>query len=206
MRPRVVLGILAAGCALVLGLVVSKMTMPKPTASAPAPAPAAPPAPVTVPPPAPVAVAPPVPLVATNQNTNATAMTAEQHDEYVQKRANELLGIAMYNDYAKHQEIIREMTNSDPDIRKAAVAAVVQTSDRQLIPEIQQIADSTDDPDYKDALEKAIAFMKLPTLTEMMQKAKADRAAGIATPQSPFPPPAQTDPGIPPATPTTPGP
>jgi hypothetical protein len=173
MRPKVVLGILAIACALVLGLVVSKVSIPKPPA--PAPAPAAQTAPMAAPAPAPVVVTPPVP-VATNQNTNA--MSAEEHAEYVQKRANDLMGIAMLNDYTAHQEIIREMTNSDPAIRKAALAAVVQTSDRQLIPEIQQIADNTDDPDYKEALQKAIDFMKLPTLTEMMQKAKAQQNGG----------------------------
>ena len=179
MRPKFVLGILAVACAVILGLLISKMTSPQQHAAAPAPAPPPAPtaqaAPVAPPAPAPVVVAPPV-LAVTNQNTNA--MDAEQHDEYVQKRANDLMGIAMLNDYNAHQEIIREMTNSDPAIRKAALQAVVQTSDRKLIPEIQQIADTTDDPAYKAGLQQAIDFMKLPTLTEMMQKAKANQNGG----------------------------
>ena len=90
---------------------------------------------------------------------------------------------AMLDDSASHEEIVRELTNPDAAIRRAALAAVQQTQDRSLIPEIQQIADATDDPDYKQALQGAIDFLKLPTFTEVMQQQKAQQN-GAANPSS----------------------
>ena len=185
MRPKVVLGIflLAAGI-LALGLFLSKTSHPQPIAVAPA-APAPEPAPPT---PAPVAVSAPAPVAApavvASADTNDVAEAKEKHAKYVKKRYDELMAMAMLNDYASHQPIIQDLTNSDVAIRKAALDAVQQTQDRALIPEIQQIADATEDPNYKQSLEDAIDFMKEPTLTEMIQQGKARQNAGISSSQS----------------------
>ena len=111
--------------------------------------------------------APTIPAVVTNTDTNAIALAKEQHAEFVKKRGDELMAMAMLDDTASHQPIIEDLTNSDRAIRKVALEAVQQTQDRALIPQMQQIADTTDDEDYKQALNDAIDYMKLPTLTEM---------------------------------------
>ncbi len=181
MRPKVVLVIfLVAACVLALVVVLPKTTHiqpPAPTPAAPAPEADLKPAPVPAPPPVAV-VAPAVPAAVSNTDTNAIALAKEQHAEFVKKRADELMAMAMLDDTASHQPIIEDLTNSDRAIRKVALEAVQQTQDRALIPQMQQIADNTQDDDYKQALEDAIAYMKLPTLTEVMKAQKAQQNSG----------------------------
>jgi hypothetical protein len=197
MRPKFVFAAaLAALAAFAVAMVLEHHFKPVPSApvvsAAPATAPEADlkPTPVPAPPPMPVAASAPV---VTNVDTNAIALAKEQHAEFVKKRGDELMAMAMLDDTASHQPIIEDLTNSDRAIRKVALEAVQQTQDRALIPQMQQIADTTDDEDYKQALDDAIAYMKLPTLTEVMKAQKAQQNSG-GNSTTPATPPAQ-DPG-----------
>jgi hypothetical protein len=184
----------------VLALVVllPKKTNIPPATPPPAsiPAPEADLKPIPVPVPTPVATVP-VTAAVTNVDTNTLALAKEKHAEYVEKRRDELMAAAMFNDTASHQVIIQELTNSDHAIRKVALEAVQQTQDRALIPQMQQIADTTEDEDYKQALNDAIAYMKLPTLTEIMQQQKAAQQNG-GNQATPSEQPSEPGAGIPP--------
>ena len=199
MRPKFVFAVaLAAVAAFAVTMFLEQHFKPAPSApvASTAPAPEADLKPVPVPAPPPVATlsAQAVVAVATNTDTNAIALVKEQHTEFVKKRADELMAMAMLDDTASHQPIIQELTNSDRAIRKVALEAVQQTQDRTLIPQMQQIADTTDDEDYKQALDDAIAYMKLPTLTEVMQQQKAQKNGGGNSTTPANPPPAQGQP------------
>ncbi len=177
MRPKVVLAILlmAAGV-LAIALVLSKVFRPQPAV---APAPAAithsNSSPVTLAP-EPAVVIAPAPVTITNRNTNA--MARQDHEEYVRNRYEELMDLARQNDPAATRQIVDELKNPDRAIRKAALDALEQANDRSVVPQMQQIADQTDDPDDKQAIQDAIDFINLPSLTEVRQQQKAQMASG----------------------------
>ena len=207
MRPKVVLGIfLVAACVVAFVVLLPKKAhapaATPPPASAPAPEADLKPIPVPAPPQVAVTLTATAPPVVTTTDTNAAALKKEQHAEYIKNRADQLMAMAMLKDTASHQPIIEDLTNSDRAIRKVALEAVQQTQDRALIPQMQQIADTTDDEDYKQALDDAIAYMKLPTLTEVMQQAKAQQQNGTVNPSTQQqPPPPGHNHGAPPSPP-----
>lgn len=101
---------------------------------------------------------------------------------YVQQRIQELQDLAMENDSASLKAIISELANPDPEIRKAALEATIQFSSRDAIPGLQQAAARTTDAKEKAAIEEAIEFLKLPSLTEVMQ----EQGRKQATPTQPL--------------------
>jgi flagellar motor component MotA len=177
MRPKVVLAILlmAAGV-LAVAVMLSKVFRPQP-AVAPAQAAIAQSnsSPVTLAP-EPAVVIAPAPTTITNRDTNAIAR--QNHEEYVRNRYEELMDLARQNDPAATRQIVDELKNPDRAIRKAALDALEQANDRSVVPQMQQIADQTDDPEDKQAIQDAIDFINLPSLTEVRQQQKAQMASG----------------------------
>jgi len=118
-------------------------------------------------------------LTATNTNTNAVM----SREERIQKRADEFMVLASLNDPKAHQKIVDALYDSDRAIRKTALDALEQANDRSVIPDMQKVADQTDDRDDKQAIEDAIEFIKLPSLTEYRNARKAAKAAaGVQSP------------------------
>jgi hypothetical protein len=197
MRPKIVFAILliAAGV-IAVAVMLPKVFNPQPVA-APAQVTAPPSNPVPAFKPAVVISTPPVavanvdatpPAAVTNEDTNAVS----DHEEYVSKRSDELMELAEQTSPEAHQQIVNELTNSDVGIRKAALDALEQANDRSVVPQMQQIANQTDDADYKQAIEDAIDFINLPSLSEVMKERKAQKAAsGNQSPQTPSPAPGQ---------------
>ncbi len=187
MRPKVVLAILlmAAGV-LAVAVMLSKVFRPQPAV---APAPVAithsNSSPVT-PGPEPAVEIAPAPITITNRDTNAIAR--QDHEEQVRNRAEELMDLARQDSPAATQQIVDELKNPDKAIRRAALDALEQANDRSVIPQMQQIADQTDDPDDKQAIQDAMDFINLPSLTEVLQQQKAQKMASGNPPQSPPPP------------------
>src|ERR1051325_4278405 len=54
----------------------------------------------------------------------------QQHKAYVESRTDELMDLAMTDDPASLDTILSELTNRDPDIRKAALQASIQFGSR----------------------------------------------------------------------------
>ena len=195
MRPKVVLAILLMGAAvLVIAIMLSNVFHPQPViapaqvAIAPSnPAPAAPA-------PEPVDEVAPVPITVTNHDTNAMAGQKVDREEYVRNRHEELLDLARDGSPAAYQQILGELKNPDRAIRKAALDALEQANDRSFVPQMQQIADQTDDPDDKQAIQDAIDFINLPSLTEVLQQQKAQKMASGNQPQSQTPRPSPPHP------------
>jgi hypothetical protein len=102
-----------------------------------------------------------VPAAATVTNDPAA------HAKYVHKRIEELNDLAMNNDTDSRDAILSELeTNSDKQIRSAALEAAIQFDDRSVVPRLQQIAAETQDPQEKSDIEAAIDYINLPSLTE----------------------------------------
>jgi hypothetical protein len=109
--------------------------------------------------------------------TNSPTGVETTHEEYVAARVAELGDLAMEDDAASLETILSELTNRDPEIRKAAREAAVQFGSRDAIPKLADVALQTDDAHEKAALTDAVEFLKLPTLTEFQAQARADGAA-----------------------------
>jgi HEAT repeat protein len=104
----------------------------------------------------------------------------EKQRAYVEARSSELMGLAMNDDSDSLHTILSELTNREPEIRKAAVQAAVQFGSRDAIPALMDAALQTDDPHEKAAIADAIEFLKLPSLTEVMEEKKNATAADAA--------------------------
>jgi hypothetical protein len=108
----------------------------------------------------------------------AMAVSPEtKHQEYVRKRIAQLEDLAYEDDTASLETILSELTNRDPEIRKAALEATIQFGSRDAIPRLADAAVQTEDPEEKTALNEAIEFLKLPSLTEVLAQQKANQTA-----------------------------
>ncbi len=109
-------------------------------------------------------------MVATNAvaGTNALLEIEIAHQKEIHRAIDHLISLQMNSDAASLAAILAGMTNAEPQIRKAALNAVIQFNDRSAIPELQKIADATADPFEKVDILKAIDYIKLPSFTEMM--------------------------------------
>jgi hypothetical protein len=114
----------------------------------------------------------PTPAVAPPKNSpqsvaQPTNSTEDAHQAYVEKRTAELMDMAMTDERANLDSILSELSNRDPEIRKAALEATIQFGSRDAIPKMADAASQTDDPNEKAAIADAIEFLKLPSLTEI---------------------------------------
>jgi len=123
----------------------------------------------------------------------ADTNTAVAHAEYVRQRIEELDALAMNDDVQSRDTILSELKNNpDKVIRAAALEAAIQFGDRSVVPQMQEIAAQTDDPDEKKNILDAIDYINEPSLTEYTA-AHPDSAPPIV----PGPPPADTPPADP---------
>ena len=109
-------------------------------------------------------------VVATNAvaGTNALSEKEIAHQKEIHRVIEQFVSLQMNSDAASLATILAGMTNAEPQIRKAALNAVIQFNDRSAIPELQKIADATSDPFEKVDILKAIDYIKLPSFTEYM--------------------------------------
>src|SRR2546429_8368345 len=103
----------------------------------------------------------------TQPGIQPAASPEEEHKTYVEQRSAQLMDLAMTDDRSSLDSILSELTNRDPEIRKAALDAAIQFGSRDAIPKLADAASQTDDPNEKTAITDAIEFLKLPSLTEI---------------------------------------
>jgi len=138
---------------------------------------------------------------AIKSETQAPPSSEGGHNAYVEQRSSQLMDLAMNDDRASLDSILSELTNRDPEIRKAALEATIQFGSRDAIPKLADAASQTDDPNEKTALNDAIEFLKLPSLTEITAAhaakpegqtvAKTTHKGGLARPVPAVPQPNQ---------------
>jgi hypothetical protein len=87
------------------------------------------------------------------------------YEVYVANRITELENLGMTGNPNSLAGIESEFDNRDPRIQKAAVAAAVQFGSPDAIPALQDAYRHLDDPAQKVNIQKAIDFLKLPSLS-----------------------------------------
>jgi len=163
MRPKIVILILLAGLAGVTGILLIKHQVAPPEAAAPiAMAETKPPAPQTaptitnVPPPAPVPV-----TAAPATNT----LTPEQRQAAIDAETDRLQEWSMDNDPASLSNILADLTNSEKEIRDAAIEAAKQFGSTNAIPTLKAVAANTTDTEEQIDLLEAANFLSLPSIS-----------------------------------------
>jgi type IV secretory pathway VirB10-like protein len=163
MRPKIVILILVAGLAGVTGILLIKHRVSPPPAAAPIAItetkPAAPqtaPTITSVPPtaPAPLAAAP-------------VAMTPEQRQAAIDAETDHLQQWSMNDDPESLSNILADLTNSEKDVRKAAIEAAEQFGSTNAIPILKNLAANDGDPEEKAALLEAAHFLSLPSIFDV---------------------------------------
>ncbi len=84
----------------------------------------------------------------------------------------------MQDDPLSLKEIVSELANPNAQIRKAALDATIQFGSRDAIPDLTIAADRSMDAEEKKAILDAIEFLKLPSLTEVLQQRKLSNPNG----------------------------
>jgi len=104
-------------------------------------------------------------------------LNAPDHADYVQERKAELLDLTSSRDPSALPAILSELNNQDPDIRQAALSAVVQVGNKDAIPALQNQVAWAEDPREKVAIQDAIDFLRLPPADQIKNEAVAAQAA-----------------------------
>ena len=123
---------------------------------------------------------------AASHGSNAPVPAQEQED-YVQARIEKLNELEARYDQESLQAILGELTNSNREIRAAAIESTIQFQSRDAIPVLKNLAARTRDSEEKKALLDAAEFLALPTFTEIRSQ---NTGLNILEQQSPDPGPA----------------
>ena len=118
-------------------------------------------------------------VAATNQkpdSNNSTAPTIKAVS--VEDRIAELEGLGTRSDPASFQTIVVELSDSKPEIRKAAREAIVQFGNRDAIPILKELVSKTEDAREKVELLDAAEFLSLPSLSEVRQQQRTNSRSG----------------------------
>jgi hypothetical protein len=97
------------------------------------------------------------------------------------KRAAELRYLAITGDTSSLDTILTELPNPDPEIRRAALAAVVEFGDRSAMPALEEALDVNSDPQEKAGIQKAIEYLQLPSFDERDSAGSAALPAGASS-------------------------
>jgi hypothetical protein len=123
---------------------------------------------------------------AASHGSNAP-VPAQEPEDYVQARIEKLNELEARYDQESLQAILGELTNSNREIRAAAVESTIQFQSRDAIPVLKNLATRTRDSEEKKALLDAAEFLALPTFTEIRSQ---NAGLNIIEQQSPEPAPA----------------
>jgi HEAT repeat protein len=119
--------------------------------------------------------APPQPRAAADPTVGAETNVAA--------RVAALRNLAYDNDPASLAAILAELANPSLEIRQAALDAAVQFGNREAIPKLEEAAARTTDRQEKKEILDAIAFLKLPSLTEVLERERqAARSPALPAP------------------------
>jgi hypothetical protein len=197
MRPKIVIMVLLAGLAGCVGIFLLKhLTSPSPSASATIASqnvgPVVPPITSNAAPVIPVVTLANAPVVKTVSRVAAdTNVLAEEHKAYVEAEIDKLNDLEANDDADSLHAILADLTNSDKEIRAAAVESTIQFGSRDAIPVLQDQAAHTDDPNEKKDLLDAADFLALPTLSEAREESRRAKMQNAAPPQDASPAPGQ---------------
>jgi hypothetical protein len=102
----------------------------------------------------------PAPILSSNP-PDSTA-----HQEWVEKRTDELADLAWFDDQDSLAKILTELRNPLPEIRAAALGATRDFGSRDAIPYLEAISRDTQDPLEQKAIRDLIEHLKIPTFLD----------------------------------------
>jgi hypothetical protein len=154
MRPKIVILILLVAIGLLA--LAAVMNRRKPTAEPP------PPEVTELPPPAPMATTKVQPNLA---DTNAMAITEQLREAEMAKQLDEVreLQAEGWASPTTTSLLLSKITNQEPEVRKAAVEALVQLHATDAVPGLEQALAHLENPRDKVTVMDAIDYLKLPT-------------------------------------------
>jgi HEAT repeat protein len=110
----------------------------------------------------------------------ATLSTPPNSEAYIQQRVDELIGLGAEKDPASLDKLLNALTNPEPQIRAAALEALVQFGSRDAVPRLEEISLQTQDAHERAEIAEAIEFLKLPSLSEVVElKREQDSGARL---------------------------
>jgi hypothetical protein len=113
------------------------------------------------------------PAEASNTSRPAIQVSETNHAEWVMEESDRLDKLAAEADPEAHKKNVEELKNPDREIRLAALEALKQADDRSVVPQLQEIAAQTENPEDKQAIQETIDFINLPSLTEYTHQSHA---------------------------------
>jgi len=122
---------------------------------------------------------------------NAQATTAApdyQPGMRKEARIAQLQELSRKTDRPSLDILLSEVRNPDPEIRDAALDSITQSGNRALIPGLEEAAEQTEDTAQKQAINEAIEFLKLPTLTELLRQGQSKSSSPSGAPPKPASP------------------
>jgi hypothetical protein len=103
----------------------------------------------------------------------AGGLSPEEREDLINERIREISDLSSLSDPDATTQLLAELTNGIPELRKAALEAVMQAGNADAIPQLKELADSSQDPKEKKELREAMDFLKLPSLAEVSASLKA---------------------------------
>ncbi|MEP6662190.1 MAG: HEAT repeat domain-containing protein [Verrucomicrobiota bacterium] len=105
---------------------------------------------------------------------NSLSETNELTADDVQLRINDLERASFHNDESSFKLIVTSLKSDNIEIRKAAIEAAMQSGDRATVPSLKELAGRTRDTLEKKLLLDAVAYLELPSLTELKAQLKTN--------------------------------
>jgi hypothetical protein len=126
--------------------------------------------------------APAVTNIQVNPGSNNTAPVSEEaraaQKEKEMDEVRDAIATGTVDQQATENILLDKMTSPDPEVRKAALEALVQLNATNTIPRLQQLAQILEDPHDKAAVLDAIAYLQLPDTTTTNELSAADSMPG----------------------------
>ena len=108
-------------------------------------------------------------------------MDSEEHLEWIDDQIEDLLDKSYYYDEPEIlQEVMANLRSPEPELRVAALDAVINLSSRDAIPYLEQAAVLAETPQEQIELTEAAEYLKLPTVFEARAKRKKEKEATAA--------------------------
>jgi len=166
MRLKIILPVLLVAAAVIIIALRQKHPQPAPIIAT---------MPITN---APVAVQPEVATTIPDSNAPAKPVTVSlfntngmsAHDIYIHEEMAKLWHLQANDDTDSLHQILADMTNSEKQIRWAAVNAAIQFGSRDAIPVMTNLATQTADPQEKKHLLDSADYLALPSWSEVHQQ------------------------------------
>jgi len=93
------------------------------------------------------------------------ALPPEQQQAVIDAETDRLQQWSLNNDRASLSNILADLTNSEKEVREAAIEAAKQLGSTNAIPTLKAVAANTDDTQEKIALLEAADFLALPSIS-----------------------------------------